>query len=55
MAVDVAHVCLTANDANQTPTLSLILSSVFAAYVLIDSLLAAAVIVRKTRSTEKSV
>ena len=52
MAIDVAGVCSGETANNSTQSLALVLSILFAAYVLIDSALASWVILRKVTESE---
>lgn len=49
--IDVVAVCDT--PLNETPTLAITLSALFGVYVLVDSMLAAVAIVRKTSEAQK--
>ena len=52
MAIDVVGVCSGETANNSTQSLALVLSILFAAYVLIDSVLASWVILRKVSESE---
>ena len=52
MAVNWEATCLTASNGFDTPTLAILLTILFASYVLADSLLASAVIWRKAAEAE---
>lgn len=52
MALDVLSTCATAQAADEPPTLTLVLSIVFALYILVDSVLAAIVVFRKSAEAE---
>jgi hypothetical protein len=52
MSIDVVATC-TAATASDTPGLAIFLTTVFAVYIAVDSLLAASVIVRKASEAER--
>ena len=54
MSMDVFSACDAAATQSDTPGLATFLSVVFSVYIALDSLLAAAVIVRKAREAEKA-
>ena len=52
MAVDVLGTCSSAAEGVESPTLALFLTVVFAVYILLDSVIASSVIVRKAAEAE---
>ncbi|MBE36443.1 MAG: hypothetical protein CMI16_12950 [Opitutaceae bacterium] len=52
MSVDIVATCEAASSSQETPVLAITLASLFAVYVLLDSLLAMSAIVRKSAEAE---
>ncbi len=52
MSIDIVSTCKSALDQTDPPVLAITLTSLFAVYVLLDSLLAMSAIIRKSAEAE---
>lgn len=52
MAIDLVAACEGSTQTSSTQSLALVLSILFSAYILVDSMLASFVILRKTKESE---
>ena len=50
--IDITAACQSASESEETPVLAITLSSLFAVYVFLDSLLAVSAVVRKSAEAE---